>query len=104
MEIILNLIRRIFAKSDKAKFREKILNEKIDFNNVVSSSLLAKQIYDELKVLVHPDRFHDPETIAKATELFQLIHQNKGDYDQLLNLRERAYVELPIKKYSKLAD
>ena len=104
MEIILNLIRWIFAKSDKAKFREKILNEKIDFNNVVSSSLLAKQIYDELKVLVHPDRFHDSETIAKATELFQLIHQNKGDYDQLLNLRERAYVELPIKKYSKLVD
>jgi hypothetical protein len=64
----------------------------------VSSSLLAKQMYDDLKVLVHPDRFQDSEIILKATEIFQLVHQNRGDYDKLLQLKERAYAELPLGK------
>ena len=32
--------------------RDKILSEEIDFGNIVSSSLLAKGIYDELKKFV----------------------------------------------------
>ena len=78
--------------------RNKILSEKIDFGNVVSSSLLAKGIYDELKKVCHPDKFQKEEDIAKATELFQLLVQNKGDYNKLLSLKERIYRELPIIK------
>lgn len=96
MESIVNFIKKIFAKSERSKLRDKVLTEEIDFSNVVSSSLLAKRLYDELKVKVHPDRFQDPEMIAKATELFQLIHQSKGDYEKLICLKERAYAELPI--------
>ena len=76
--------------------RDKVLSEDIDFSNVVSSSLLAKRLYDELKVKVHPDRFQDPKMVAKATELFQLIHQSKGDYEKLICLKNQAYAELPI--------
>lgn len=96
MEKIKQFIKNIFQKSERARFREKILSEEIDFSNVVSSSLLAKRLYDELKVKVHPDRFQDPEIITKATEIFQLVHQHKGDYDKLIQLKEQAYAELPI--------
>ena len=96
MERLIHFIKRIFEKSERSKFRDKVLSEEIDFTNVVSSSLLAKRLYDELKVKVHPDRFQDPEFVSKATELFQLIHQNKGDYEKLLILKERVHNELQV--------
>lgn len=98
----MNKIKKFFsyllADSEKDKMRNKILSEKIDFGNVVSSSLLAKGIYDELKKVCHPDKFQKEEDITKATELFQLLVQNKGDYNKLLSLKERIYRELPIIK------
>mgnify|MGYP003321359018 CR=1 FL=1 len=89
---------RLFGKSEKDKMRDKILSEEIDFGNVVQSSLLAKGIYDELKKVCHPDKFQKEEDINKATELFQLLVQNKGDYNKLQSLKERIYNELPIVK------
>ena len=90
MERLIHFIKRIFEKSERSKFREKVLSEEIDFTNVVSSSLLAKRLYDELKVKVHP------ETVSKATELFQLIHQSRGDYEKLLMLKQRVHNELQV--------
>ena len=86
----------LFGNSEKDKIRDKILSEEIDFGNIVSSSLLAKGIYDELKKVCHPDKFQKEEDINKATELFQLLVQNKGNYNNLLSLKERIYSELPI--------
>ncbi len=88
----------LFESSEKDKIREQILGEQIDFGNVVSSSLLAKGLYDELKKVCHPDRFHNADDIAKATELFQLINQNKGDFNKLMSLKEKVYSALPINK------
>ena len=82
---------------DKKPYR-RILEEEIDFENIVSSSLLAKSLYDELKKICHPDRFLNEQDINKANELFQLVTQNKGDYNKLLSLKERIYRELPINK------
>ena len=75
---------KIFGTSEKDKIRENILNEDIDFGNIVSSSLLAKGLYDELKKICHPDRFHSEKDIYKANELFQLVSQNKGNYNKLI--------------------
>ena len=86
----------LFGESEKDKIRDKILSEEIDFGNIVSSSLLAQGLYDELKKVCHPDKFQKEEDINKATELFQLLVQNKGDYNKLLLLKERIYSELPI--------
>lgn len=96
MERIKHFIKNIFQKSERTKFREKVLSEDIDFTNVVSSSLLAKGLYDELKKVCHPDRFHSEQDINKATELFQMITQNKGDFNKLQSLKEQIYNELPI--------
>ena len=87
---------RLFGNSEKDKIRAEILGEQIDFGNIVSSSLLAKGLYDELKKVCHPDRFHNERDINKATELFQLITQNKGNFNKLQSLREQIYNELPI--------
>ena len=88
----------LFGESEKDKIRDKILSEEIDFGNIVSSSLLAKGLYDELKKVCHPDKFQKEEDINKATELFQLLVQNKGNYNNLQSLKERIYNELPIKQ------
>lgn len=96
----MNKIKRFFnsllGDSERDKMRDKILNEEIDFGNIVSSSLLAKGLYDELKKVCHPDKFQKEEDMSKATELFQLLVQNKGDYNKLQSLKEMIYNELPI--------
>lgn len=96
-KIIKSFFIKLFAQSEKDKIRDKILSEDIDFGNVVQSSLLAKGLYDELKKICHPDKFQREEDINKATELFQLLVQSKGDYNKLRSLRERIYKELPIR-------
>lgn len=98
MSKIASFFRDLFKASERDKIREQILVEEIDFGNVVSSSLLAKSLYDELKKVCHPDRFLNEQDIIKANEIFQLVTQNKGDYNKLLSLKERIYRELPINK------
>ena len=96
MERIKQFFKSVFARSEKDILRDEILNESIDFGNVVSSSLLAKGLYDELKKICHPDRFQEEKDINKANELFQLITQNKSNYNRLLQLKVQVYKELPI--------
>ena len=89
---------KFFGTSEKDRIRDNILNEDIDFSNVVSSSLLAKSLYDELKKVCHPDRFLNEKDKEKSNELFQLVSQNKGNYKALILLKERIYNELLINK------
>lgn len=98
MSKIASFFRDLFKASERDKIREQILVEEIDFGNVVSSSLLAKKLYDELKKVCHPDRFLNEQDVIKANEIFQLVTQNKGDYNKLLSLKERIYSELPINR------
>jgi hypothetical protein len=99
MSKIISFFSNLFKTSERDKIREQILVEEIDFGNVVSSSLLAKSLYDELKKVCHPDRFLNEQDVIKANEIFQLVTQNKGDYNKLLSLKERIYRELPINRY-----
>lgn len=52
MNKIKKIFSSLFEKTEKDEMRDKILSEEIDFGNIVSSSLLAKGIYDELKKFV----------------------------------------------------
>ena len=98
MSKITSFFSNLFRTTERDKIREQILVEEIDFGNVVSSSLLAKSLYDELKTVCHPDRFLNEQDIIKANEIFQLVTQYKGDYNKLLSLKERIYSELPINR------
>lgn len=96
MKAIKRLLAYFARKKEIRKAKERVLEEDIDFDNIVSSAFHAKKLYDELKAACHPDRFQDAETVSKATELFQLVTQNKGNIDALLQLKVRIYKELPI--------
>lgn len=98
MNAIKRILQYISRRKEIHRAKKKVLDERIDFDNIVSSAFHAKELYNELKTICHPDRFHDSETIAKATELFQAVTENRGNYDALLQLKGRIYNELPINK------
>lgn len=81
----------------KQKFKNESLRQDIDINNVINSSFNSIQLYDELKVKCHPDRFptnKDKNEIAGA--LFQEITKNKTNIKRLLELKEEAIRKLNI--------
>ena len=82
-----------YATNDMKK---KVMAEgTIDFNNTMMSAFHAKELYDELKVKYHPDRFPDNDEKNKlATALFQQIVQNKNNYRRLLEIKQIAQEKL----------
>ena len=78
------------------ELRQDVLNENIDFMNVMKSAFHAKALYDELKVKYHPDRFYDEDIKEIADKLFQQITESKEDYNALIQLKEQAEKELTL--------
>ena len=83
--------------SKKQKFKNEALKNEVDFGNIINSSFNSIQLYDELKVKCHPDRFpNDANKNEIANELFQEITKNKTNYKKLLELKEEAINKLNI--------
>ena len=81
----------------KQKFKKQSLEQEIDFNNIINSSFHSKQLYDELKVKCHPDRFpNDEEKNIIADNLFQEITENQNNVKRLQELKEEAIQKLNI--------
>lgn len=81
----------------KQKIKKESLKEEIDFNNIINSSFNSKQLYDELKVKCHPDRFPtDKEKNIIADKLFQEITENQNNSKRLIELKEEAKQKLNI--------
>jgi len=81
----------------KQRFKNESLKQDIDFNNIINSSFHSVQLYDELKVKCHPDRFPtDKELNSIAENLFQEITKNKNNVKRLLELKEEAKQKLNI--------
>lgn len=84
------------TKTDKQKVRDSIKGD-VDFQNIINSSFHATELYNELKVKCHPDRFvGDDEKMAIANKIFQEISKNKMNYKRLLELKKTAVQELDI--------
>lgn len=88
-----------YCKRNKAqrRFKRESIRQHIDFDNIINSSFHAGQLYNELKVKCHPDRF--PIDTAKnrtADMLFQEISKNRYNIKKLLELKEQAKRELNI--------
>ena len=88
----------IYRKNEHYSVKSRILNEgDIDFNNIMDSSFKAKELYDKLKKVCHPDKYPKDELLnTKATEIFSLLVKNRYDYSELLKLKEVAKKELNI--------
>jgi hypothetical protein len=83
--------------SDKQRMKQETLDAEIDFNNIVKSSFLAQQLYDELKKKCHPDRFPlDADKNKIANEISQELAKNKRNHKRLLELKEQAKQQLNI--------
>jgi len=97
--IIFLIIKQKIKPKDtiKQKFKKESLKEEIDFNNIINSSFNSKQLFDELKVKCHPDRFPtDKEKNLIADKLFQEITENQNNAKRLTELKEEAKQKLNI--------
>lgn len=89
----------VFSNQEKTeKFRREVKNDvlQLDFENVFNSIGLAGNLYDQLKKRIHPDKEIDDQKKELATELAQLISENRRDYNKLVALKKRAEIELNI--------
>lgn len=96
--IIFILIKRSnLNDTAKRHFKNESLKQEIDFNNIINSSFNSIQLYDELKVKCHPDRFpNDPEKNTMAVAIFQEITKNRNNVKRLIELKEEAIIKLNI--------
>ncbi len=95
--LVLIIKRRNKSQSAKQKFKEKSLEQEIDFDNIINSSFHSKELYDELKVKCHPDRFVvDKEKNVIADAIFQEITKNRNNAKRLMELKEEAIEKLNI--------
>ena len=96
--LILVLSIKSLPKNERLqRFKNESMNHEIDFNNTISSAFHAEELYDELKVKCHPDRFPmNPEKSRTAEMFFQEITKNKHNMKRLLELKEQAKHELNI--------
>jgi len=84
-------------QSLKQKLKKESLDNSIDFDNIINSSFNSNEVYNELKVKCHPDRFpNDDKKNVIAKNLFQEITKNKNNIKRLLELKEKAKQELNI--------
>lgn len=84
-------------QSLKKRLKKESLGNSIDFDNIINSSFNSNEIYNELKVKCHPDRYSvDTEKHKIANELFQKISENKNNAKNLTKLREEAILKLNI--------
>ena len=94
--LLLFAFRRGTTRVEKQKLRESIKSD-VDFQNIINSSFHATEIYNELKVKCHPDRFiGDVEKNATANRIFQEVTKNKMNYKRLQELKKEAEESLGI--------
>ena len=94
--LLLFAFRRGTTRLEKQKLRESIKSD-VDFQNIINSSFHATEIYNELKVKCHPDRFiGDVEKNATANRIFQEVTKNKMNYKRLQELKKEAEESLGI--------
>ena len=69
----------------------------VDMTNVIHSMFLAENLYKQLKIQCHPDRFvHDKELEKLSTEIFQRISENRRNLRMLKEIKEEAVSNLKI--------
>lgn len=69
----------------------------IDFSNTINSAFHANDLYHDLIVKCHPDRFAtDEKKRVIAEELSAMIGECKTDYNRLIELKKEAKEKLNI--------
>lgn len=97
MFLIFTALRRRESTPRMSAMKKNIILEKVDFGNILDSAFHAEELYEQLKVKCHPDRFiGDERKNAAALEIFQQLGQYRHDIKALDRIRQRAEDELDI--------
>lgn len=97
MFLIFTALRRRVSTPRMSAMKKNIILEKVDFGNILDSAFHAEELYEQLKVKCHPDRFvGDERKNAAALEIFQQLVKNRHDIKALERLRQRAEDELDV--------
>lgn len=80
------------------KLKKQVMEEDVDFDNLINSAFNSDKLWDELRKKCHPDRFGGDEIKIKiAGEIQAEINKNKNNVKVLQDLKVRAEKELDIK-------
>lgn len=85
------IVKFIINRRKKSKLRKLVLEDSSDdytntAKNIANSISKSRQLYKELIIKIHPDRFLDDRKV-KATELSARITKSKRNFDDLSNLK-----------------
>ena len=95
--LIFMALRRREPTPRMAAMKKNIISEKVDFGNILDSAFHAEELYEQLKVKCHPDRFiGDERKNAAALGIFQKLGQYRHDIKALERIRQRAEDELDV--------
>lgn len=85
-------------KKIDSNLRAKVMNENVDFDNLINSAFHAEKLWEDLRKKCHPDCFGgDEKKILIAGEIQASINGNKTDLKLLQDLKIRAENELGVK-------
>jgi hypothetical protein len=85
------------AFSDLSKEQlKKAQSTNVDMDNLMNSINGARELYKTLSKTCHPDRFINSDKEKIAEKIFQEISKNKRNYNELVELKQRAINELNI--------
>ena len=87
---------RNYSKNETDQDLIEVRKHEIDFKDIFSDFNKSKEIYKELILKCHPDRFVDPELNHIATDLCLRIAENKSSHSKLCQLKEEAIDKLKI--------
>ena len=89
------LLHRLGFMSQKQQYKQRVMNEtaNVDFSSITHDWDKAKQLYDVLKKKCHPDHYTGEQNEV-ATQLFQMLMQNKYNYDELIKIKELVETKL----------
>ena len=80
MFLIFTALRRRVSTPRMSAMKKNIILEKVDFGNILDSAFHAEELYEQLKVKCHPDRFvGDERKNAAALEIFQQLVQQDDE-------------------------
>jgi hypothetical protein len=71
-------------------------SENVNMDNLLNSIHHSRELYKELSIKCHPDRFVNSSKQEIAQEIFQRISRHKRNYEQLMLIKEEAKDKLNI--------
>ena len=78
----------------RKKEAEQAIKSQVNFDSLFVSMAHGQQLFKQLQVLCHPDKYIGTNKQEKAEELFKLVMEYSTNYERLLEIQKRYEDEL----------